>query len=199
MTSFADLSTVALSGYIFVEPIYQGTRTRVYRAVETATQQTVVIKILSQKYPSFSEIVQFRNQYTITQNLPIRGIVKPLSLKPDGNGYGLVMEDFGGISLESYAQQFSISLTEIFDIAIQLANILHELHQYRIIHKDIKPANILIHPNSQQIKLIDFGIASLLPKETQAIQSPKNLEGTLAYLAPEQTGRMNRAIDYRTD
>ena len=66
-------------------------------------------------------------------------------------------------------------------------------------HKDIKPANILIHPETKQVKLIDFSIASLLPKETQEIQSPNILEGTLAYLAPEQTGRMNRGIDYRAD
>ena len=68
-----------------------------------------------------------------------------------------------------------------------------------MVHKDIKPANILIHPETKQVKLIDFSIASLLPKETQEIQSPNILEGTLAYLAPEQTGRMNRGIDYRAD
>ncbi len=105
----------------------------------------------------------------------------------------------GVLDLAQYIQQHPLSLTEILDIAIQLAAILHELHQNRVIHKDIKPANILIHPDSKHIKLIDFSLASLLPKETQAIQSPKSLEGTLGYLAPEQTGRMNRAIDYRTD
>jgi predicted ATPase/signal transduction histidine kinase/GAF domain-containing protein len=84
-------------------------------------------------------------------------------------------------------------------IAIQLANILDGLSRHRIIHKDIKPANILIHPESKQIKLIDFGIASLLPKETEEVKHPNVLEGTLGYLAPEQTGRMNRGIDYRTD
>ena len=202
MTSFADPITQAkrqLPGYTFVEFLYQGNRTTVYRAIATATQQPVVIKVLSQDYPSFSELVQFRNQYTIAKRLTIAGIVHPLSLEPCGNGYGLVMEDFGGISLAHYARQHPLSLTEILNIAIQLAAILHDLHQHRVIHKDIKPANILIHPESKQIKLIDFSLASLLPKETQVIQSPKSLEGTLAYLAPEQTGRMNRAIDYRTD
>ncbi|NEQ55743.1 MAG: serine/threonine protein kinase, partial [Leptolyngbya sp. SIO3F4] len=188
-----------LAGYTFVSPIYHGTRTMVYRALETATQQSVVIKVLTQEYPSFAELGQFRNQYTVAKNLPISGIVRPLSLESWGNGYALVMEDIEGIDLGQYIRQGSLSLTEILNIAIQLAHILHALHQHQVIHKDIKPANILIHPDSKQVKLIDFSLASLLPKETQIIQSPKSLEGTLAYLAPEQTGRMNRGIDYRTD
>ena len=76
---------------------------------------------------------------------------------------------------------------------------MHYLYQQRIIHKDIKPANILIDPVSQQIQLTDFSIATLLPKETEEIKHPNVLEGTLAYIAPEQTGRMNRGIDYRSD
>lgn len=185
--------------YDFVELICQGTRTAVYRAVETATQRSVVIKVLSQEYPSLAELLQFRNQYVVTKNLAIAQIVHPLRLVPYGNGYGLVMEDDGGISLQQYAQQRPPDLTTILHIALQLAGILHELHQHRVIHKDLKPANILIHPGTQHIKLIDFSVASLLPKEIQEIQSPSTLEGTLAYMAPEQTGRMNRGIDYRAD
>ncbi|MEM9806070.1 MAG: AAA family ATPase [Cyanobacteria bacterium P01_D01_bin.56] len=202
MTSFADplaQTPWQLPDYAFVETLYQGAKTTVYRAIETATQTPVVIKVSSQEYPSTSELVQFRNQYTIAKNLPIPGIIRPLSLEPWGNGYGLVMEDMGGIALEQYVKQHSLSCTDVLSIAIQLTDILCELHQHRVVHKDIKPANVLIHPDSKQIKLIDFSIASLLPKEIQAIQNPRNLEGTLAYLAPEQTGRMNRGIDYRTD
>ncbi|MEM9009211.1 MAG: serine/threonine-protein kinase PknK [Cyanobacteria bacterium P01_F01_bin.86] len=188
-----------LAGYTIAETIHQGSRANVYRVVETDTQRHVVIKVLAQEYPSFAELVRFRNQYTVAKNLPISGIISPLSLNAYGNGYALVMEDVGGIDLGQYARQYPLSLSEILDIAIQLANILHELHQHRVIHKDIRPANILIHPGSKRIKLSDLSIASLLPKETQALQSPQSLEGTLAYMAPEQTGRMNRAIDYRTD
>ncbi|WP_143857179.1 ATP-binding protein, partial [Nostoc sp. 'Peltigera membranacea cyanobiont' 213] len=83
--------------------------------------------------------------------------------------------------------------------AIALCNTLDILYRERIIHKDIKPANILINPQTKQVKLIDFSIASLLPRETQSLINPNVLEGTLAYISPEQTGRMNRGIDYRTD
>ncbi|MBW4480558.1 MAG: AAA family ATPase [Tolypothrix brevis GSE-NOS-MK-07-07A] len=192
--SFPDIC-----GYHLVEQLYLGSRTAVYRAVQLATQRPVVIKVLRREYPSFGELVQFRNQYAIAKNLPIPGIVQPLSLEPLGNGYGLVMEDCGGVSLGKYIQQQSLDLTEVLAIALQIADILHDIIQHRVVHKDIKPANILIQPESKQVKLIDFSIASLLPKETQEIQSPNILEGTLAYLAPEQTGRMNRGIDYRAD
>nr|WP_309494919.1 AAA family ATPase [Phormidium yuhuli] len=176
-----------------------GARTAVYRALHNDHQRSVIIKVLQLEYPTFGELMQFRNQYVITKNLPIPGIVQPLALERLGNSYALIMEDENGLSLSQYLQQQSLELEEILEIALQLANILHDLQQHRVIHKDIKPANILIHPERKTVKLIDFSIASLLPKETQEIQSPNILEGTLAYLAPEQTGRMNRGIDYRAD
>ena len=188
-----------IDGYAIVEQLYIGSRTAVYRAMQTAQQRQVVIKVLRRDYPSFGELVQFRNQYTIAKNLPIPGIIEPLSLEPVGSSYALVMEDWGGVSLGTYIQQQSLNLIEVLTIALQIADVLHDLSQHGVVHKDIKPANILIHPESKQVKLIDFSIASLLPKETQEIQPPNILEGTLAYLAPEQTGRMNRGIDYRAD
>ena len=186
-------------GYTVLDSIYLGLRTVIYRALCNRTQGSVVIKQLTVEYPTFGELVQFRNQYAIAKKLPISGIVKPLSLEWVGNGYALIMEDGGELSLSQYHQEQSLNLAEVLEIALKLATILHNLHQHRVIHKDIKPANILIHPISKEVKLIDFSIASLLPKETQEIQNPNVLEGTLAYLAPEQTGRMNRGIDYRAD
>ncbi|MEB3355656.1 MAG: AAA family ATPase [Synechococcales bacterium] len=188
-----------LVGYAIIEQIYTGSRTSVYRALENSSQRPVVIKLLNQAYPSFTDLLQFRNQYTIAKNLDLPGIVKPYSLEVCGNSYALVMEDFGGVSLQQYARTHRPNLADGLAIALQLADILEGLHQHRVIHKDIKPTNVLIHPESKQVKLIDFSIASLLPRETQEIQNPNVLEGTLAYLSPEQTGRMNRGIDYRSD
>ncbi|MBF2026956.1 MAG: AAA family ATPase [Oscillatoriales cyanobacterium C42_A2020_001] len=196
-TSFR--APAAIAGYTIVEQLYLGSRTVVYRAVQANSQHPVVIKVLRRDYPTFSELVQFRNQYTIAKNLNIPGIVQPLSLESVGGGYALVMEDWGGVALSKYTKQPLLDGTQVLAIALQLADILHDLSQYRVVHKDLKPANILIHPETKQVKLIDFSIASLLPKETQEIQNPNGLEGTLAYLSPEQTGRMNRGIDYRSD
>ena len=185
--------------YQLIEKLYAGSRTVVYRGIREADQLGIVVKLLQREYPTFSELLQFRNQYTIAKNLDSPGIIRPYSLETYRNSYALVMEDFGGTSLRDYVQNQPLASTEFLEIAIQLADILNYLHHHQIIHKDIKPANILIHPETKQVKIIDFSIASLLPKETQEIKNPNVLEGTLAYLAPEQTGRMNRGIDYRAD
>ncbi|MEH2280350.1 MAG: AAA family ATPase [Nostoc sp.] len=192
-----------LLNYQISEQLYAGSRTKVYRAIREDDRLPVVIKLLQQEYPTFNELLLFRNQYTIAKNLDLLGIVRPYSLEPYCNSYALVMEDFGGISLRDWMNREmgdnQHTLTEFLDIAIALSNILDGLYRYRVIHKDIKPANILINPQTKQVKLIDFSIASLLPRETREIYSPNVLEGTLAYLSPEQTGRMNRGIDYRSD
>ncbi len=194
-------TTIQIPNYQITETIYSGSRTIVYRGVRLDQQLPVVIKLLKNPYPSFSELVQFRNQYIIARNLKSPDIIKTYSLEPYQNSYALVMEDFGGISLQEWAiqRQRRLSLSEFLEIAITLSKTLDFLYHEGIIHKDIKPSNILIHPETKQVKLIDFSIASLLPHETQDIQNPNVLEGTLAYISPEQTGRMNREIDYRTD
>ncbi|MBD2345176.1 trifunctional serine/threonine-protein kinase/ATP-binding protein/sensor histidine kinase [Anabaena subtropica] len=191
--------TITLPGYHILEFIYSSSHTFVYRGQRDIDQEPVVIKFLRSEYPTFSEMVQFRNQYSIAKNLDFPGIVKPYSLETYRNGYALVMEDFGGISLQQWLQHNVLDVYEFLSIAVQIVSILDRLHHQRIIHKDIKPANILIHPKTKEIRLIDFSIASLLPRENQEIQNPQVLEGTLSYLSPEQTGRMNRGIDYRSD
>src|SRR5919199_1045930 len=190
---------VMLPGYRITNKIYDGFRTLVYRGQRESDQKAVVIKLLKSEYPTFKELVEFRNQYTITKNLDLPGIVQPMTLENYRNGFALVMEDFGGVALTDYTTQKQLSIVEFLNIAIQIAQTLEGLHHNRIIHKDIKPQNILINPETKQVKLIDFSISSLLPRENQESINPNVLEGTLAYMSPEQTGRMNRGIDYRTD
>src|SRR6185436_13768087 len=85
------------------------------------------------------------------------------------------------------------------ELAIRVSEALGQIHGEHIIHKDINPSNIVLNPETGQVKLIDLGISSALPRENPTFGNPNVLEGTLAYLSPEQTGRMNRAVDYRTD
>ena len=188
-----------LSGYTFFEILYASAKTLVYRGQRQLDEHPVVIKLLQNDYPDFNELSQFRNQYNLLKNLDVAGIVRPLHLQQYQNGFALIMEDTGSIDFQKYLATHTLSLNDFFKLAIAMAKILHDLYLQHIIHKDIKPANILINPETKQIHLIDFGIASLLPKEIQVLKSPNILEGTLAYISPEQTGRMNRGIDYRSD
>lgn len=214
-------SISSLPGYHIIEEVYLGSRTLVYKGIREKDQVSVIIKMMRNDYPTFSEVAQFRNQYTIVKNLNLSGVVKTYSLENYRNGYALVMEDFGGVSLQDIKKLLNqeeskvnnyryLNKSLIFNkkidfiscflhIAISVTAALDAVHRNRIIHKDIKPANILINPTTFEVKIIDFSIASLLPKEVKQLTNLEFLEGTLAYLSPEQTGRMNRALDYRTD
>lgn len=198
-------ATLSVPGYRLDHLLHSSSRTLVYRGVKEHDQQPVVVKLLKNPYPSAVELMQFRNQYIIAKALDSPGVVRFYNLSTEQTQFALIMEDFGGISLKEYINcqaaslELAAKLMEFLHVAIAVADILHDIYQHRIIHKDIKPSNILINPETKQVKLIDFSIASLLPRETQALTSPDVLEGTLAYLSPEQTGRMNRGIDYRTD
>lgn len=188
-----------LTGYTLKHIVYEGLDTRIYAGVKELNHELVVVKMLKADYPSLEEITRLRHEFQILESLDVPGVIKPVALKNYRNGLVLVLEDFGGISLHQFLKQTPLQLNSFLNIALQLAAALTELHQNQIVHKDINPSNILINPQTGQVKIIDFGISSRLSRENQATENPALLEGTLAYLSPEQTGRMNRTIDYRTD
>lgn len=190
---------INISGYNLLEVIHEGKNTVIYRGFKEPEHHLVTIKTLKAEHPTIEDLAKLRHEFQILQPLDLDGIIKPTTLETYHNGLALILPDFAGQPLtEMIAKPFE--LERFLQIAIQLATILSQLHQRNIIHKDIKPDNILIHSQTGQIKLIDFSVASCLPKEHQIVNSnPDLLEGTLAYMSPEQTGRMNRLIDYRTD
>ncbi|HLP88743.1 MAG TPA: AAA family ATPase [Nostocaceae cyanobacterium] len=193
------INVLDIPGYRIIDTIYVSNRTIVYRGEKEQTQTSVVIKVLNTNYPELRELIAFKNQYNIIQQIEHPNIIKCYALEAYGNSYALILEDFGGIALSEYTQGKILDLPEFFRIGCSITEALECLYQNKVIHKDIKPKNILINPNSKQIKLIDFSISSFLPKESTEIKSPNVLEGTLIYMSPEQTGRMNRGIDYRAD
>ena len=111
----------------------------------------------------------------------------------------IILEDFGGVALAQFLEDGPLELHEFLQLAIRLAEMLGEIHERNIIHKDINPANIVWNREAGILKFIDFGISLELSREVTGIKNPNVLEGTLAYISPEQTGRMNRFLDYRTD
>ncbi|MBW4599638.1 MAG: AAA family ATPase [Calothrix sp. FI2-JRJ7] len=190
---------ITIAGYNLIELLYDGTTTCVYRALRESDQTSVIIKTLKSEYPSIEQVSRLRHEYKILQTLEIEGIVKPLSLDSYQSGLSLILSGFEGETLKNFLTKKNLELNIFLHIAIQLASTLAQLHQANIIHKDIKPQNILINPKTAQVKIIDFSIASCLSQENSNPSNPNLLEGTLAYMSPEQTGRMNRSIDYRSD
>jgi len=188
-----------MPGYKIAEKLHEGQQTIIYRGVKESEQTKVILKATKSSYPTLQEITRLRHEYNILQSLHLEGITQILGLENVNNGLALVSEDFEGISLKSLINKQKLSIKSMLSIAIQLAEILSQLHKQHVIHKDIKPHNILVNEKTGEVNLIDFSIASRLSKETPSITNPDLLEGTLAYMSPEQTGRMNRAIDYRTD
>jgi predicted ATPase/signal transduction histidine kinase/tRNA A-37 threonylcarbamoyl transferase component Bud32/DNA-binding NarL/FixJ family response regulator len=190
---------ITIVGYYLIEVIYDGATTCVYRALRESEQTSVIIKTLKAEYPTIEQLTRLRHEYKILQSLQIKGIIKPLALESYQNGLALILSDFGGDPLKNFINAQKFELSHFLQIAIQLSSTLAQLHQNNILHKDIKPHNILINAETGNVEIIDFSISSRLSSENQTANNPNLLEGTLAYMSPEQTGRMNRSIDYRTD
>jgi predicted ATPase/class 3 adenylate cyclase len=190
---------ITLPGYQILGQIYESTNTLVYRGIREQDSQPVILKLHKEDYPTPSELARYKQEYEITRNLNLNGVVKAYSLERYQNTLVIIFEDFGGESLTTFMNDRKFTLKEFLSIAIKIAKSLGEIHAANIIHKDIKPSNIFFNAENGQVKIIDFGISTVLSRENPTIKNPKILEGTLAYISPEQTGRMNRSLDYRTD
>jgi PAS domain S-box-containing protein len=164
---------------------------------ETEPTSILVVAALS-KQPAQGTLTRLEHEYALRVRLDPAWAVLPLALVRLKGRTMLVLSDPGGEPLDRLLQR-QLDLTRFLRIAIGLSTALGRLHEHGIIHKDIKPANVMVDPTSHQVWLTGFGIASDLPRERQAPEPPETIAGTLAYMAPEQTGRMNRSIDPRSD
>jgi diguanylate cyclase (GGDEF)-like protein len=190
-----------LKGYTIFGKINEGITTTVYRGERILDRQPVTIAITEREYPQFRELIALRNQYLILKNLAIDGIIKIYSLEKCGNGLALVMEDVTEIYLSDYLESTlsELKLSNFLAIAINLVTILERLDPFQIVHQKINPRNILIAPQTQQVKLLDFSAAAVVPKTKQLEPNLDLLGDSLPYIAPEQTGRIESGIDRRTD
>ncbi len=147
---------------------------------------------------SLDRVERLEHEYALKAELDANWAARPIALTHYNGGTALVLEDPGGTPVDRLLGQ-PLEVSHFLRIAAPLAGAIRQMHDRGLIHKDIKPPNILVDPASGGVWLTGFGIASRLPREHQAAAPPEVIAGTLAYMAPEQTGRMNRSVDSRSD
>jgi len=190
---------INIPGYQIIAKIYEGTNSIVYRAKQEPDNQSVVLKLSKGNYSTEAENNRYRKEYEVLKSLNLSGVTKAYGLEKYQNSLVIILEDFGGASLKKLIASEKFTILGFLRLAIKVAESLGEIHSANIIHKDINPSNIIFNQTTGELKIIDFSISSVLSRDSHQLENSKLLEGTLAYISPEQTGRMNSPIDYRTD
>ena len=189
-----------IGNYRIIESLSETKELLICRAEQQNDTHTCLIKLLKAEHSTQGSIARFKQEYNIIKSINLESVIKAYGLIQVDAGYALILEDFKGTTLKKWLGNVSLSDIALFlKIAIKLAETLGYLHDMNIVHRDINPANILINPATYRIKLTHFALSTRFTDENRDIYNPGIIEGTLAYMSPEQTGRMNRQVDYRTD
>jgi Nif-specific regulatory protein len=188
-----------IPGYRTIGEIYRGRKRIVYRGIRQRDRLPVIIKTLISDSPSERDLAGLRREYQILQNLQVEGVVKAYGLEKYHNRLALILEDIGGEPVRSLIDAHRVDFGTFLKIASLLSQTVGDLHRHQIVHRDITPKNIIVNASEGKVRLIDFSISSRIGPENQQLGHSSVLQGTPAYMAPEQTGRMNRAVDYRAD
>src|ERR1700688_1157524 len=181
-----DLSSYALS-------LLRSGDLTLYRATGKGVASVLLV---TAENGSLVYLNRLEREYALRGELDAAWAARPIALTRFNDRPSLVLEDPGGDPLDRLLGE-PLDVSEFLRITIPLAGALRRVHERGLIHKDVKPANILVASGGAW--LTGFGIASRLPRERQSAEAPEVIAGTLAYMAPEQTGRMNRSIDSRSD
>src|SRR5580704_11201570 len=200
LNEFSDLAGEAitdLSAYV-LEPLRGDTEFVLYRARSDADTCHILLVAPASEHPSHDTLKRIEREYALRTELDPAWAVLPFALIRDKGRTLLALKDPGGQPLDRLLER-PLELKQFLRVAIALAAALSRLHERGIIHKDIKPANVMVSQASDEVWLTGFGIATDSSRERQAPKPPQIIAGTLAYMAPEQTGRMNRSIDSRSD
>ena len=180
-----------------LEKIYDSPFATVYKKIDSG--QTYTVKVLKSDFTNPKKILQFNNEYSVLSDLDIPGVTKVISKGTHEGLPSITSNYFEGITLREYFRQYPFDLRIRIQLAARIAHVLGLLHQKQIIHRDLTSDNILVNPASLDIQIVDFGQSIKLDVKTVHLSNPELLEGTLSYFSPEQTGRMNRVLDYRSD
>jgi PAS domain S-box-containing protein len=168
------------------------------RLGDDGNRSAVLVVLPAAEHPSPSSLDRLAHEYRLKDELDGAWALLPLEFVREGGRAMLVLEDPGGEPLDR-SLGAPMDVGRFLRLAIGIAVALGKLHQRGLVHKDIKPANVVVNCADGQVRLTGFGLASRLARERQSPEPPETIAGTLAYMAPEQTGRMNRSIDSRSD
>ena len=195
----SSLEKPEIPGYSLEEVIFESGRTWLWRGRRQRDGLLVLIKGAASSEQSTQELAEMRHEHEITQALKIDGVLRAEEVVQYENGSVLILENTEGLPLRKLMDAARLDLPDSLKIAVSLTGTLKEVHRQGILHKMINPLNIFVDPASGTVKLTGFGLASRLPKENLTTLSPQLSGETLPYISPEQTGRMNRPLDYRSD
>ena len=190
-----------LPGYRITKHLHKGRRSNVSRAIRTQDDTSVIIKQLNTTQATSEEISLFQHEYELLSTLDISGVIRPLTQIHTEQSITTVFDDLGGSSLRQVLNRDDHPWYDWLPFAVSLAELIGRIHKAQIIHKQISPDNIIIDEadSANGLQIIDFTQATHLQREQATWNYNQLAEDTLPYIAPEQTGRINRAIDYRTD
>jgi len=192
-----------IAGCSVKELIAENEHSLIHRA-EDKEGKRVILKTLSPSSIDNMRIASFKREYKLISSVQSQLVVRPIRLGEHDNLPVMILEDIGGISLREYIKKGSeikdkYDLAKALNLALLIVDGLSCIHNENIIHKDINPSNIIFNESTNQLNIIDFSRASKLSFERFELASLNTIEGTLPYISPEQTGRMNRQVDYRSD
>lgn len=190
---------LTLPGYTLRDLLRETPPSSVFRACRDADQASVVLKILVRDSSRPEHIARLKHEYRILSAIHSPYIVRTYGWVDSGQTIALVLEDAGSRPAVQLVQPGGMDVKVFLELAIALAQAVDAVHRHHVVHKDIKPHHFLLDAVTGQPKLIDFRIATDLPRQVQQLVSVQQLEGTLAYISPEQTGRVDRVLDHRTD
>ena len=176
--------------------LYESHKTTIYRAMSEKNHNHVVLKMHRHPFPEKIDIDRFQQEFQLIQKFKSQYIIKAIDLVKLDNRMFIVLEDIEGESLSNILSRSPFSLKNFLTIAIKIVEGISIIHQANIIHNDINPSNIIYNSKTDQVQIIDFGIAT---QASLTNPSTNIIEGTMAYMSPEQTGRIKRWIDYRSD
>jgi predicted ATPase/signal transduction histidine kinase/ActR/RegA family two-component response regulator len=186
-------------GYRIVELVHESSSTLVFRAERERGRRPVVLKILKPEAATPGALASYRHEHDVLHGLRGTGVIEILGLEMVQGMPMLVLEDFGAESLARLHRKQRFSLERTLALAARVVDTLSEVHARGIVHGDINPANVLLDPINDVVKIADFGASKVLSGAPLAPEGRQRLEVTLAYMSPEQTGRVSRPVDHRTD